>query len=428
MKPMALLFLSISMGGLTTAGATTRLVVERVEPDYDAERLFIYGHDFGVDQPTVRLDDLDLVVFSVSDELIEAQLPKFSPGTYRLVVQRPGPLLTIVLRTDVIDLALGAAGPRGPEGPKGDTGETGPPGLPGEPGEPGDKGEPGDRGPQGSPGLEWQGLWDQTTPYDENDAVSHEGSSWIARRANVGVTPEEGEDWTLVAAMGATGDKGDAGDEGDKGDIGPIGPQGPQGDSGERGENGPRGARGLAWRGPWDGNTKYAVDDAVSYGGSAWIALRPSVSLQPAEGETWTLLAAQGTPGEPGEPGLPGPTLTSVNGLSGGVLTSGLTVAGGLSVVQQAQLVGGAAVTGPFQTLQGAELLGNVRIGNLVQVDAPTLTRNLNADLLDGLDAKEIGAGKTCPFGTRVCHATWYLGTRARVEACVPGSRTALLE
>ena len=55
--------------------------------------------------------------------------------------------------------------------------------------------------------MNWQGAWDATSNYVTDDAVSFEGSSWRAKRANTNVTPIEGDDWTIIAK------KGDAGQE-----------------------------------------------------------------------------------------------------------------------------------------------------------------------------------------------------------------------
>jgi hypothetical protein len=50
--------------------------------------------------------------------------------------------------------------------------------------------------------LNWQGAWDAAADYATDDAVSHLGSSWRARRSNTGVVPVEGDDWTVVAQKG----------------------------------------------------------------------------------------------------------------------------------------------------------------------------------------------------------------------------------
>jgi endosialidase-like protein len=69
---------------------------------------------------------------------------------------------------------------------------------------------------------------------------------------------------------------------------GPEGPPGPEG---------PQGPRGLNWRGAWGAATPYAVDDAVSFTGSSWRALRVSVGVPPMEGDDWTIVAQKGEPG-----------------------------------------------------------------------------------------------------------------------------------
>ena len=110
--------------------------------------------------------------------------------------------------------ATGATGPQGPSGPTGPTGAMGPQGPQGSQGE---AGPTGPAGPQGAQGLNWRGLWDSTANYVTDDAVSYNGSSWIAKRANNNIIPIEGDDWTVVAQ---------------KGDTGASGPQGPPGAAG----------------------------------------------------------------------------------------------------------------------------------------------------------------------------------------------------
>lgn len=98
-------------------------------------------------------------------------------------------------------------GPQGEVGPKGDTGatgSTGPQGVKGDTGATGLTGNTGPQGPigltgdQGEPGVVWQGPWENIA-YDEGDAVSYGGSSYIATTAIVpGATP-----WTpnLIAEL-----------------------------------------------------------------------------------------------------------------------------------------------------------------------------------------------------------------------------------
>src|SRR2546430_16434276 len=68
------------------------------------------------------------------------------------------------------DLLQGSAGPQGPQG---DTGSQGP------------------QGPQGAKALIWKAAWNAVDNYVADDAVSYNGSAWLAKRANSNVTPVE---------------------------------------------------------------------------------------------------------------------------------------------------------------------------------------------------------------------------------------------
>lgn len=69
-----------------------------------------------------------------------------------------------------------------------------------------------------------------------------------------------------------------------------------------------QGEKGLNWQGAWDGSTAYAVDDAVSYGGSAYICTEANTGRHPDNGAPfWELLASKGDTGETGETGPTGP-------------------------------------------------------------------------------------------------------------------------
>src|SRR5256886_14866803 len=114
------------------------------------------------------------------------------------------------------DLLQGSAGPQGPQG---DTGSQGP------------------QGPQGAKGLNWKAAWSAVDNYVADDAVSYNGSAWLAKRANSNVTPVEGKDWTVLAQ------KGDAGSQGAQGPVGATGPQGPPRAEGRRGGKGRRAPR-----------------------------------------------------------------------------------------------------------------------------------------------------------------------------------------
>lgn len=125
---------------------------------------------------------------------------------------------------------------------------------------------------------------------------------------------------------------------------GPQGPQGPAGAQGPQGVAGPVGPAGLTWRGPWSNVTAYGVDDAVSWGGSAYFATAPHAagSNQPPTGTTadpgaddtalnagWALLSvqgAQGPIGPQGPAGAQGPAgIQGAQGIQGPAGTAGAT-------------------------------------------------------------------------------------------------------
>ena len=62
----------------------------------------------------------------------------------------------------------------------------------------------------GGSGLNWRGEWSSQTQYAIDDAVAHDGSSYIAIAANTNSEPPS-DNWNLMASAGATGATGDAG-------------------------------------------------------------------------------------------------------------------------------------------------------------------------------------------------------------------------
>lgn len=124
--------------------------------------------------------------------------------------------------------ATGPSGPAGPVGPAGAAGPAGPMGLTGAQGLQGDPGPTGPAGPAG-PGLTFKGPFDATVPYAINDAVSFNGSSYVALAATkVGdPAPDANPAWSLMAQQGTSGPAGPAGPAGPTGPAGPQGPPGP---------------------------------------------------------------------------------------------------------------------------------------------------------------------------------------------------------
>lgn len=99
----------------------------------------------------------------------------------------------------------GPQGPPGPQGPAGPQGETGASGPQGPAGPKGNTGAAGPQGPTGPRGLTWQGTWSSSASYAKDDAVQHDGSSYVAGAAiDAGIAPPNGA-WQLLAAKGSSG-------------------------------------------------------------------------------------------------------------------------------------------------------------------------------------------------------------------------------
>jgi len=76
------------------------------------------------------------------------------------------------------------------------------------------EGPEGDPGAAGSEGLVWQGTWSSLTAYLIDDAVTNNGSSYIATTINTNQEPPNAAYWNVLAS---------------KGNQGPVGPEGPEG-------------------------------------------------------------------------------------------------------------------------------------------------------------------------------------------------------
>ena len=101
----------------------------------------------------------------------------------------------------------GPVGPRGQQGVPGAQGPSGPKGAPGPQGVQGPQGNKGDTGPAGPP-VNFKGPWSAAAAYVIGDAVSENGSSYIAVKANVNVDPASdvtahGGNWGVLAALPA---------------------------------------------------------------------------------------------------------------------------------------------------------------------------------------------------------------------------------
>jgi len=108
---------------------------------------------------------------------------------------------------------------------------------------------------------------------------------------------------------GKKGDKGDPGPKGDKGEPGPRGFKGEKGDKGDAGKDG-RNGRTFNWRGSWKSDVAYFPGDVVEFNSSAWIAINPITSVDPARLDSgWDIMVRQGVGavGPAGADGAQGP-------------------------------------------------------------------------------------------------------------------------
>lgn len=154
--------------------------------------------------------------------------------------------------------ATGATGPTGSTGGLGATGATGAgaSGASGPAGATGSLGASGATGPQGVAGgsTNWRSDWLISTAYVKDDAVAHNGSSYICTSAHTsdaltepGVGANWQTVWSTIANVGSSGATGPAGatGAGATGATGPIGASGVAGATGV-GATGPAGVTGAA--------------------------------------------------------------------------------------------------------------------------------------------------------------------------------------
>ncbi len=109
--------------------------------------------------------------------------------------------------------------------------------------------------------------------------------------------------------IASTGSAGPQGIQGPQGLIGPPGPAGPTGPQGQTGAQGP--GVGFTFRNSFSPPASYAINDAVTYSGSTYVAIaasqgpnNPAPSTNPT---AWSLIAQAGATGPAGTQGPPGP-------------------------------------------------------------------------------------------------------------------------
>lgn len=110
---------------------------------------------------------------------------------------------------------------------------------------------------------------------------------------------------SFSAMLLGSGDTGPTGPAGSNGADGADGIDGIDGAAGPTGPVGPTGTNGVVWRGTWSSLTSYVVNDGVSYLGSSFVAINPSLN-DPPPSPNWLVIAAQGDPGPAGPQGSDG--------------------------------------------------------------------------------------------------------------------------
>ena len=182
-----------------------------------------------------------------------------------------------------------------------------------------------------------------------DDAAAHPGTYRLAVTNNIAHGNSSQQTGTMdvtIGAVGPAGPPGPAGAAGPRGTSGQPGTTGPAGAQGVPGGPGPQGPAGLNWKGIWDKTTIYAMNDAVQFNGSSYVAsVKAPQGLQPDKNPTtWNLLAQQGAPGAAGLQGPAGPA-----GQAGKQGPQGLTgQAGPVGPIGPAGAQGPRGPAGPF--------------------------------------------------------------------------------
>ncbi len=151
----------------------------------------------------------------------------------------------------------------------------------------------------------------------------------------------------LVGACGGGGDAGPEGPPGPQGEVGPAGPagaQGPSGPQGPAGVAGPAGAAGAAGA-PGSPGQPGAAGPVGPVGPAGPAGPAGPQGLQGVQGAAGAIGPA-GPAGAQGPAGPAGPVITSVDGLTGGTITSGTAITGNLGVSGNLT-VGGRVITVP---------------------------------------------------------------------------------
>lgn len=202
----------------------------------------------------------------------------------------------------------GAQGPQGPIGQRGPQGERGIQGLQGVQGEQGPQGVQGLQGPQGVQGQKGEkgdsgndftiiGTVSSTASLPDDYTSADIGKAWFvgtqAPRQVYSWGYDENNNLSWINQGYLQGPEGPQGQQGVQGPQGPTGPTGPTGPQGPQGIQGPKG---LNPRGVWVSGEDYAIDDIVTYQGSAYLSLtaHSGTTTPDADLTNWLLFVSAG--------------------------------------------------------------------------------------------------------------------------------------
>lgn len=144
-----------------------------------------------------------------------------------------------------------------------------------------------------------QGIWSNTTQYNETNYVLHNGSYWVSMtNGNVGTEP--GTDYSAWSLYG------EAGPPGPPGPSGPPGPPGYNGTSYPNGTAGAPGDLGIIPTTPWINGTPYDETQVVTHLNQSYIALVNETTDAPTNTSEWQLYVWKGATGNPGGAGPQG--------------------------------------------------------------------------------------------------------------------------
>lgn len=114
-----------------------------------------------------------------------------------------------------------------------------------------------------------KGEYNPTRQYYKRNTVTFQGETYLCLKDCIGIAPDPFQDteyWAKIAQRGAKGEKGDSG-------------------------------VGLRFRGQYNPNIYYQVDDAVQYHGNVFACLKENIGIEPnlyQDTEYWALAIAKG--------------------------------------------------------------------------------------------------------------------------------------